>query len=1258
VSSLGFNTGYIEELYKQYLDDPDSVSESWREFFADYHPDESFVAAQPTSTAGDGEPGGAPTESAEPSEVAEQQAREAKKVAPEETPSEAPSEAPPKPRGDGAAQPITPASAPSVSDDAAQVQPMRGPAAKIVENMENSLGVPTATSARTMPVKLLWENRKLLNDYQRRVGGEKVSFTHVIAYAMVQAMKQVPSMYSTFRRDEDGTPQKVTPNQINLGLAIDIERRGRRTLLVPNIKDAGSLNFAQFLGTYNDLISRARNGDLEIADFEGTTATLTNPGMIGTSMSVARLMPGQGVIVGAGAIGYPPEYRGYSPNVVSKAGVSRVMTLTSTYDHRVVQGAESGAFLRHIESLLSGDDDFYQEIFADLGVPYQPFRSAKDSTPQLGQHEPQDELDMTEKQAAVLQLIRAYRVRGHLQADTNPLGYQWQYHPELDPASYGLTVWDLDREFITGGLGGEEVLPLREILSILREAYTRKIGTAFMHISDPNEKQWIQDRIEPMRNAEPLSKDERRHIMQKLNAAEAFERFLHTKYIGHKRFSLEGAETMIPLIDTVLGDAADDDVQEVVMGMAHRGRLNVLANIIGKPYEQIFSEFEGNIDPNTTQGSGDVKYHVGAEGTFTSREGNDIQVTLASNPSHLEAVNPVVEGMTRGKQNLLRENYPEAGDDLYHDRVMPLLVHGDAAFPGQGVVAETLNLSQLRGYTTGGTIHLVINNQIGFTTVPSDARSSTYATDLARAIEAPIFHVNGDDPEACIRIARLALEYRQRFNKDVVIDMMCYRVHGHNEGDEPTFTQPLLYEKIEEKRSPRKLYTELLLRRGDLDPDAAEQMLDDYRSRLQEAFDRTKDLEERDAEKAIEQRMERKADARLPKVDTRADRNHLERVVDALVNLPEDFNVHRKLKRQFDKRDDLFYEKERIDWAFAETLAFGSLLQEGTTVRMSGQDTRRATFSQRHAVLIDQETGEEHTPLNNLSDDQASLLIYDSLLSEYAVVGFEYGYSVADPDALVCWEAQFGDFANGAQIVWDQFVSAAEEKWGQTSGLVALLPHGYEGQGPEHSSARLERYLQLCAEQNMTVANFSTPANYFHALRRQVKRDVEKPLIVMTPKSLLRHPMCVSSPEEFTDGGLQEVIPADADPSGVKRHIFCSGKVYYDLAKAMEENPAAQEQVAVSRLEQFYPFPKADVKDELERYSDADEVVWVQEEPENMGAWRFLRHRFDDLLEDVHGPCEKQMRYVGRPASASPATGSAKVHNREQEKLVGDALGV
>ena len=1261
MSSLGFNTGYIEELYKQYQEDPNSVSESWRDFFADYHPDESFVAATPKpAQTGDGTAADT-AETADTSQTAAQ--TESAPAEPEPTPS-TPSQPTVPPGGDGAVRPITPANAPAMSEDEVEVHALRGPAAKVVENMEDSLGVPTATSVRTLPVKLLWENRKLLNEYQRRVGGEKVSFTHIIAYAMVQSMKKHSDMYTTFRRNEEGTPQHVVPKQINLGLAIDIERRGKRTLMVPNIKDAGSMNFAQFLGTYNDLIDRTRNGDLSLGDFRGTTATLTNPGMIGTSMSVARLMPGQGVIVGAGAIGFPPEYRGYASDVVSKAGVSRVMTLTSTYDHRVIQGAVSGAFLSHMEALLTGEHDFYSELFGDLGVPYQPFRPASDSTPQFGPQKSGDELDMTQKQASVLQLIRAYRVRGHLQADINPLGYEWQYHPELDPATYGLTVWDLDREFITGGLGGEERLsseerlPLRDILKKLREAYSGKVGTAFMHISDPEEKQWIVDHVEALPESAPPEHDERRRIVRKLNAAEAFERFLHTKYIGHKRFSLEGGETMIPVVDALFSAAAEGGVLETVMGMAHRGRLNILANILGKPYEQIFSEFEGNIDPNTTQGSGDVKYHLGSHGTHTTDEGESLEITLASNPSHLEAVNPVVEGMVRAKQDRLRDTKPDWTEDNRHDAVMPFLIHGDAAFPGQGVVSETLNLSQLDGYTTGGTLHLVVNNQIGFTTVPHDARSTTYATDLARAIEAPIFHVNGDDPEACVRIAQLAFEYRQRFNKDVVIDMMCYRVHGHNEGDEPTFTQPLLYEKIEAKRSPRKLYTELLLRRGDVTPDEAEQMLDDYRGRLQEAFERTKDLEERDAEKVVEERTKRKSGARLPTVDTPATRDHLERVVDALTNLPDDFNVHRKLKRQFDKRDDLFYDKGRIDWAFAETLAFGSLLQEGTTVRMSGQDTRRATFSQRHAVLIDQEDGSEYTPLNHLADDQAPLLIYDSLLSEYAVLGFEYGYSVEDDDSLICWEAQFGDFANGAQIVWDQFISAAEEKWGQTSSLVALLPHGYEGQGPEHSSARLERFLQMCAEQNTIVANFSTPANYFHALRRQVHRDVKKPLIIMTPKSLLRHPMCVSSPEDLMEGGVQEVIPAEADPATVKRHVFCSGKVYYDLKKALQSDETAQEQVAVSRLEQFYPFPKDDIRAELERYADADDVVWVQEEPVNMGAWSFLRWRFDEVLDDLHGPCEQRMGYVGRPASASPSTGSAKVHKREQETIVNDALRV
>ena len=1270
MSALGFNTGYIEELYRQYLDDPDSVSESWRDFFDDYQPGESFVAA--TRARPGGESGSAAVKEqqapAPQQEAAPQKAgREDGEAPQQEAPAQKPK--PSAPSGDGlgkGAPVIRSASASSVNG--ASIEPMRGAAGKIAENMEKSIGVPTATSVRSIPVKLLSENRALVNEYQRHVGGEKVSYTHIIAYALVQAMREFPAMNATFRHDEEsGEPQKVVPDHVNLGVAISVERRGKQSLLVPNIKAAEEMSFAQFLGIFNDLVQRTQGGDLEMADFEGTTASITNPGMIGTRQSVPRLMPGQGVIVGVGAIGYPSEYRAFDPERVSQMGVSQVMNVTSTYDHRVIQGAVSGAFLAHIEELLLGEHGFYQQVFSDLSVPYQPFSSALDSTPGLssgmGQADEADEQAMTRKQAAVLQLIRSYRVRGHLQADINPLGYNWTDHPELDPAHYGLTIWDLDREFITGGLGGQDVLPLRDILSILRDTYTRKAGFETMHISSPAEKRWLQERIEPTRAAEDLTEEERRRIMTRLNSAEAFERFLHTKYIGHKRFSLEGSEAMIPIVDTLLADAADQESEEVVMGMAHRGRLNILANIIGKPYEQIFSEFEGNIDPETIQGSGDVKYHLGAGGTYQSPGGNEIKVTLASNPSHLEAVNPIVEGYVRAQQELLRSKSEAEGRD-YLDAVLPLLIHGDAAFAGQGVAAETLNLSQLRGYKTGGTIHLVVNNQIGFTTLPSDARSSTYATDIARTIQAPIFHVNGDDPEACVRIARLALDYRQVFNKDVVIDMMCYRVHGHNEGDEPTYTQPLLYEKIEEKRSPRKIYTESLLRRGVVEPDEAEQMLDDYRSQLQEAFERTEDLKEKDAEEAYERLQERRNahPDRLGQPDTAAREEDLEAVVQALTEQPESFHVHKKLKRQFDRRDDLFADG-KIDWAFSEILAFGSLLLEDTNVRLAGQDSRRATFSQRHAVLIDQETGEEYVPLNNIreesgdgSSQQAKLLIYDSLLSEYAACGFEYGYSVGDPSALVCWEAQFGDFANGAQIVFDQFLSAAEEKWGQTSSLVLLLPHAYEGQGPEHSSARLERFLQLCAENNMVVANFSTPANYFHALRRQVKRDRKKPMVVMTPKSLLRNPNVISAPQDLTSGGVQEVIPSENDDA--KRLLFCSGKVYYDLKKALDEDEARADEVAVARLEQFYPFPEEDVRAELERHSGAEEVVWVQEEPQNMGAWTFVRPRFERLLDEIHGRCEKRLRYAGRPAMASPATGSAKVHKREQQALVGDALGL
>ncbi|MCY3630323.1 MAG: multifunctional oxoglutarate decarboxylase/oxoglutarate dehydrogenase thiamine pyrophosphate-binding subunit/dihydrolipoyllysine-residue succinyltransferase subunit [Rhodothermaceae bacterium] len=1211
MSLLGFNTGYVEELYKRFLDDPSSVSESWREFFTDYDPGET--APLPVAQK----------------EVPKKQ-EEIKKD-------------PPHPSGDG-----LPADA--------EVSLIRGPGAAIVDNMEASLRIPTATSVRTFPVKLLAENRTLLNQYQRGIDGFKVSFTHIIAYAIVQALKVFPTMFSTFVR-EGSKPKHVRPSQVNFGLAIDIERRGRRSLLVPNIKGADQMNFAQFLGTYNELIRRSRGNALTVEDFHGTNVTLTNPGMIGTSLSVPRLMPHQGVIVGIGSIGYPPEYQAISAASASKVGLAPVMTVTSTYDHRVIQGAESGAFLAHIADLLQGNDNFYSDLFEDLHVPYPPFVLSPDSTPRLGSsQETGKEMNLVEKQAQVMIMIRVFRVLGHLQADTNPLQNNWKYHSELDPAKYGLTVWDLDREFVTGGLGGKDVLPLRDILNTLRETYTRRIGVAYMHLSSPIEKHWLQEKIETLRDSEELTLDDQRRILLKLNKAEAFERFLHTRFIGHKRFSLEGGESIVPMLDLIVNDAAEQGVHEVVIGMTHRGRLNILANIIGKSYENIFSEFEGNINPDTIYGSGDVKYHLGSKGTYETESGAKVELTLASNPSHLESITPIVQGMVRAKQDCIRDaGNTDLSDGQVTDMIIPVLIHGDAAFAGQGVVAETLNCSQLRGYHTGGTIHLVINNQIGFTTGPSEARSSTYATDVARMIEAPIFHVNGDDPEACVRVARLALDYRQVFNKDIVVDMLCYRQHGHNEGDEPTYTNPVLYQQIQKKRSPRKLYTESLLNRGAMKPDEAEKMLDDFRALLQDAFERTSDLKEKDPAAILEHFHNRSYES-PPPVDTRASEDQLENILHALLQIPDGFNAHPKLMRQFERRNEKLRKSGQIDWAFAEALAFGTLLQEGTTVRLSGQDSRRATFSQRHAVIYDQITNAEYIPLNHITEEQARLHIYDSLLSEYAVAAFEYGYSVQNQDALVIWEAQFGDFANGAQIVFDQFLSAAEEKWGQTCSLVALLPHGYEGQGPEHSSARLERFLQLCAEGNMMVCNLSTPANYFHALRQQVLREVKKPLVLMTPKSLLRHPKTVSPPKELTEGEFLPVIGADKDPAKVKRIVVCSGKIYYDLLSELDKHPDEQDRIALIRLEQYYPWPHDALYKELERYNTDVEICWAQEEPANMGAWTYARPLLKSTLRSAKFGHDPRVQYAGRHPSASPATGSSMVHQLEQDEVIASAL--
>ena len=1183
--SFGPNMWLVDEMYRRYQENPKAVSESWQEFFEDYTPSGGRVR---------------PARPSEPIRLEP----EAAAAAPSEPPRRI--EAP---------------------DDAS---PLRGVAARIAENMEASLGIPTATSVRTIPAKLLEENRRIINRHLAARDGGKVSFTHLIGWAVLKGLEAHPAMKSSYV-DVDGAPHVVQNKRVNLGLAVDVERSdGQRVLYVPNIKDANDFDFAGFWEAYEDVIRRVRSNELAPDDFAGTTVTITNPGTVGTRLSVPRLMPKQGLIVGVGAIDYPSEYEAADPKALAQIGVSKIFTITSTYDHRVIQGAESGEFLASIHELLLGADRFYDDVFASLRIPYEPVRWSRD-------HVALDGTDLElEKQSRVARLTNMYRVRGHLLADLDPIGFEVRAHPELDLSYYGLTVWDLDREFLTDGLPGPRRLPLRKIIDTLRDAYCRTIGVEYMHISDPEQKNWIQNRVEG--TEESFERADKLHLLDRLNAAESFERFIHSKWPGHKRFSIEGAESVIPMLDRLLEMAADDLMIESVMGMAHRGRLNVLANIVGKPLREIFREFEGDIDPDSVQGSGDVKYHLGMTGRFTSRAGNPIAVVLASNPSHLEAVDPVVEGMVRAKQDMI-------GDGA-HDQVLPVLLHGDAAFAGQGVVAETFLLSQLDGYTTGGTIHLVINNQLGFTTAPEAGRSSKYATDIAKMVQAPIFHVNGDDPEACVRVVRLAYEFRRQFHKDVVIDMLCYRRHGHNEGDEPAFTQPLMYSKIEKRRSVRKLYTEHLLNQGDITVEDAEAALEDFRGRMQQAFQETKDSTKGEDVRASSPLA---ATGVLPAIDTGVERARLDHIQAVLTSFPAGFEPHPKLKKMIEKRAGAL-DEDAIDWAGAEALAFGSLVLEGFPVRLTGQDTRRGTFSQRHSVLVDHRTGEEHVPLASLQDDQAPFMVYDSPLSELATMGFEYGYSVANGDALVLWEAQFGDFINGAQVTVDQFVVAGEDKWDQASGLVLLLPHGYEGQGPEHSSARLERFLTLAAEDSIQVAQPSTAAQYFHLLRRQIVRSVRKPLVVLTPKSLLRAKDARATTDELTTGAFHETIDDDgvSDPNAVDRILLCTGKIAYPL---LEERDRRGADVAVVRLEQLYPFPKQQLDVVLDRYRAARSIRWVQEEPRNMGAWTFVHHQ---LVDELSGRIELDV--ASRPESASPATGSQTIHQQEQEQLVAEAF--
>jgi 2-oxoglutarate decarboxylase len=1278
-SGFGPNEWLVDEMYERYQEDPNSVDQAWWDFFRDRgngspvpgsevsgsadagsapaaaessastatptkatpsDPPAATATARPTSTSpapaspAPASPAPASPAPARPAPASPAPARPARSSQPPlaTTTSSLPNAGADTGGAKATSEPAAPASATSDEppDDSPTNVPLRGAAARAVSNMDQSLTVPTATSVRGVPVKLLIDNRVVVNNHLARARGGKVSFTHIIGYALVKALKAVPEMNVGYT-EVDGKPMLIENKHVGLGLAIDVKKPdGSRQLVVPSIKNAETYDFAGFWTAYEDIVRRARDNKLTVEDFRGTTITLTNPGTIGTNHSVPRLMKGQGCIIGVGAMDYPAEYQGAAPETLNRLAVSKIMTLTSTYDHRVIQGAQSGDFLRRLHDLLLGAEGFYDEVFLALRIPYEPIRWAADIS---SSHE-----DDISKQARVLELIHAYRVRGHIMADTDPLEYKQRSHPDLDVVTHGLTLWDLDREFATGSFAPDQpFMKLRKILGILRDSYCRTVGIEYMHIQDPDQRRWIQQRVE--RSHEKPPREEQLRILLKLNQAEAFETFLQTKFVGQKRFSLEGGETTIPLLDEICEAAAEAGLDEVTIGMAHRGRLNVLANIVGKSYSQIFREFEGNIDPRTVQGSGDVKYHLGAEGEFTAGTGEKIKVSVAANPSHLEAVDPILEGIARAKQDLLNKGaaYP----------VLPLLVHGDAAFAGQGVVAETLNLSQLRGYRTGGTVHVVVNNQVGFTTSPASSRSSLYSTDVARMVQAPIFHVNGDDPEACIRVARLAFEYRQAWNKDVVIDMLCYRRRGHNEGDDPSYTQPLMYDLISQKRSVRKLYTEALVGRGDITLEEAEDAMKDYQSQLERVF-----AEVRDAKSSTEAYTTAPVyptkSVASGSLETAVTMDVLKTIADAHVTPPEGFTVHPKVLPQLQRRAAAITEGP-IDWGTGEVLALGSLLMQGRPVRLAGQDSRRGTFVQRFATIIDRRNGNEWTPLANLGEDQGGFYIYDSLLSEYAAMGFEYGYSVARPDALVLWEAQFGDFANGAQIVIDEFISAGSSKWNQQSGVVLLLPHGYEGQGPDHSSARIERFMTLASADALTVAQPSTPASHFHLLRWQSLGDAHRPLVVFTPKSMLKRKDAASMPGDFTSGTFQPIIGDDkVEAAAVERVLLCSGRITWDLQA--ERKRIGDTRTAILRMEQLYPRPVAELKAQLAAYPNVRELRWVQDEPANMGPWP---HMALNLTPEMDGlPFSR----VSRPESCAPSVGQHSVHVDEQKTLMQQAF--
>lgn len=1230
---FGTNEWIVEDMREAYLADPASVTQSWREFFSE---NPQYLAGQspatpskPLSASVGVQIPGATTASASrrPVLASEDVSR---------------SDLPPAPTAQFKS-PTSPYAYNQAHSDASEtsngvvesVDTLKGASARTAKNMEASLQIPTATSARAIPAKVLIENRLLINTHLASTRGGKVSFTHLIAWALVESLAEMPEMNVAYTLDEKGKPALHNPAHVNLGLAIDVpSANGERRLLVPSVKNADTLDLASFIDAYDALVVKARKGQLTVDDFKDTTATLTNPGMIGTLNSVPRLMPGQGLIMGVGAMTYPAAFAGASPETLARQAVGKVLTLSNTYDHRVIQGAQSGELLRLMERKLMGLDGFWNRSFKALRIPHEPVHWDQDVT--------YDPLADAGKPARVAELIHAFRQRGHLAADTDPLAYRLRRHPDLNFSSYGLSLWDLDRVFPTGGLGGKDRATLREILQLLRDAYSRYVGVEYMHIQDPAQRRWWQERMEGVTPS--IDTAERRRILTKLMQAEAFEVFLQTKYVGQKRFSLEGGESLIVLLDRLIDDAAHDGIEEAAIGMAHRGRLNVLTNIAGKSYGQVFDEFDGNYLTNG-QGSGDVKYHLGTTGTFTGTDDVTTKVSLAANPSHLETVDGVLEGIVRAKL----DRSGSGADGSYN--VLPILVHGDAAFAGQGVVYEVLNMSQLPGYHTGGTIHVIVNNQIGFTTGNALGRSTTYPSDLAKGLQVPIFHVNGDAPESVARVARWAWEYRQEFHKDVIIDLVCYRRRGHNEGDDPSMTQPVMYNLIDRKPSTFSVYTTNLVGRGDLTEEQCEQLLAAYRDNLEHILNEARaghlntDTPAYSGPKAGETSHSQ---------PTAVAREVIERIGDAQVSVPEGFEVHSKLMNLLRKRQTMS-RQGGIDWGFGELLAFGSLLMEGVPVHMSGEDVRRATFAQRHAVMHDQRNGSEWTPLDYLTPNQAKLSIVDSLLSEYGAMAFEYGYSVERSEGLNIWEGQFGDFANGAQTVIDEYVSSAEQKWGQHSGLVLLLPHGLEGQGPDHSSARIERYLQLCAQDNMRVVQPSTPANHFHTLRDQARREPHRPLILISPKQMLRLKVAVSPVEDFISGGMQTVI-GETDPevlaaaaaNKVDRVLLCSGRIYWDLLAHRQH--AEDKHTAIVRLEQLYPLDEPALLEALAPFAGA-ELVWVQDEPRNQGAWPWLALHLPDSITAGRLP-----RVVARPEAAAPAVGTSAAHVAQQKLILDEAF--